>query len=417
MIGRPRRVLALAFLCICVLLVTDMVSISMYDASWDWPGFLEPQRIRTTNATGSDPVDLSYLGDTYARDEEVSQTSCPDGIRARVLRSPFKLAFLKNVPVLQWLKHVSKKEYDRLHKYPGAHGWRGVSFLDLVDTLSALNTSANRVMFDDWDQRAQGSSCIRCAVIGNGGILRGSEKGQEIDRHHYVFRVNGAVIKGFEEDVGSRTSFYTFSTNTMRNSMRSYARAGFRGPPKSEETRYIFLPDQGRDYTLLQAVATQTQTQTQVKKRPGRSKSPPSYFGKNATAMKFKIYHPDFIRYIQNRFLHSRLLKGRFRDWYRPTTGGVMLMAAMHTCDQVDAYGFITPDYKSYSDHYYDKSFHRLRFYANHDMSLEMKVWQKLHEAGLINLYMRKSAPPAPVPVEQYTPPHTHRCQSTPSVH
>ena len=30
--------------------------------------------------------------------------------------------------------------------------------------------------------------CTRCAVIGNGGMMNGSNKGQEIDAHDYVFR-------------------------------------------------------------------------------------------------------------------------------------------------------------------------------------------------------------------------------------
>lgn len=58
----------------------------------------------------------------------------------------------------------------------------------LVDALSALNASANWHMLDDWKERSNNSACIRCAVVGNGGILKGSEKGEEIDGHHYVFR-------------------------------------------------------------------------------------------------------------------------------------------------------------------------------------------------------------------------------------
>lgn len=45
---------------------------------------------------------------------------------------------------------------------------------------------------------------------------------------------------------------------------------------------------------------------------------------------------------------------------------------------------------KKYSDHYYDKSYQKLHFYANHDMDMELKLWQHLHKLKLINLYMRK---------------------------
>ncbi|KAI5103483.1 alpha-N-acetylgalactosaminide alpha-2,6-sialyltransferase 2, partial [Silurus meridionalis] len=311
--------------------------------------------------------------------------SCSNSIQKKMLKTDFAETYLPSVPVLQWAKHFSEQEYERLSHYHGAHGWGSVSIDILNESLSLLNTSANRVMFDDWKNRKSRSGCIRCAVVGNGGILNGSKKGKEIDHNDYVFRTNGAVINGFEKDVGSRTSFYTFSTNTFRNSLRSYAHAGYKSAPKSKETRYIFLPDHDRDYILMRAASLHIP----IKYGKERSSKPPVYFGPNVTVENFKMYHPDFVRYIRNRFLHSGRLKSKLRNIYRPSTGAVMLLAALHTCDEVNAYGFMTPDFRNYSDHYYDKYPRKVRFFANHDLRMELNLWQKLHKAGLIKLYMR----------------------------
>lgn len=339
---------------------------------------------RPTQAPG--PTEPPFIGDTYMSDNVPPQTDCPDGIRSRVAKTDFGGRFLKNIPVLQWANHTTREQHQRLSKYPGAHGWGGIDYKTLVETLSVLNSSANRQMLDDWENHSNGSECIRCAVVGNGGILKDSKKGKEIDGHDYVFRTNGAIIKGFEQDVGSRTTHYTFSTNTLMNSMRSYAGVGYKGPPLSEETRYIFLPDHDRDYLLMKAAATHTP----VERGNERGKDPSKYFGKDVSARKLKMYHPDFIRYLRNRFLRSKALKTKYKDIYRPSTGATMLLAALHTCDQVSAYGFMTPDYKNYSDHYYDRSYHSVGFFINHDLRMEMTLWQQLHQAGLIQLYMHK---------------------------
>nr|XP_046232929.1 alpha-N-acetylgalactosaminide alpha-2,6-sialyltransferase 2 [Scatophagus argus]XP_046232930.1 alpha-N-acetylgalactosaminide alpha-2,6-sialyltransferase 2 [Scatophagus argus] len=337
-----------------------------------------------TQAAG--PTEPPFIGDTYMSEDILPQTACPDGIQSQVTESEFGGKFLKHIPVLQWAQHVTRDQHQRLSRYPGAHGWGGIDYNTLVETLSVLNSSANWQMLDDWKDHRNKSECTRCAVVGNGGILKGSKKGKEIDDHHYVFRTNGAIIKGFEEDVGSRTTHYTFSTNTLMNSMRSYATVGYRGPPLSKETRYVFLPDHDRDYLLMKAAATHTL----VERGPEQAKDPSKYFGEDVSADKLKMYHPDFIRYLRNRFLRSNALNTRYKDIYRPSTGAVMLLAALHTCDKVSAYGFMTPDYKNYSDHYYDNSYHPVGFFINHDLRMEMALWQQLHQARLIRLYMRK---------------------------
>ncbi|KAK1162289.1 alpha-N-acetylgalactosaminide alpha-2,6-sialyltransferase 2 [Acipenser oxyrinchus oxyrinchus] len=351
---------------------------------------VQPEPLTTRAQAKPASTEPPFIGDKYSQ-EDTRSSDCPDNIPKKVLKSTlFKDKFLETVPILQWKKHATEKEYSRLKLYNGAHGWSVVPFdgksIAAGESLDLLNTTANQEMLDDWGSRANRPACVRCAVVGNGGILKGSQKGKEIDRHDYVFRTNGAVIEGFEKDVGSRTSFYTFSANTLRNSMLAYSSVGFRGPPKSEETRFIFLPDHDRDYLLLKAAVTHTP----VKKGPEQSKSPPTQFGKDVRAEKFKMYHPDFIRYIRNRFLRAGILTTGNRDYYRPSTGATMLLAAVHTCDQVSAYGFMTSNYAKFSDHYYDDIYREVIFYINHDLKMEMRLWQQLHEAGIIQLYMRE---------------------------
>ncbi|XP_026770572.3 alpha-N-acetylgalactosaminide alpha-2,6-sialyltransferase 2 [Pangasianodon hypophthalmus] len=344
-----------------------------------------PKTTKPTAKPTAKPTEPDSSGDKYASDDDIPQSSCTSSIRKTVLQTAFGERFLANVPVLQWAKHVSKQEYERLRRYYGAQGWGSVDFKVLQNSLAILNTSANRLMFDDWEKRQNRSQCIRCAVVGNGGILKGSKKGREIDENDYVFRTNGAVIKGFEEDIGSRTSFYTFSTNTLQNSLISYADLGFNAPPRSKETKYIFLPDHDRDYILMRAAVMHTP----VKTGSDQGVEPAQYFGDDMAVEKFKMYHPDFIRYLTNRFLRSDTLDTIYKNIYRPSTGAVMLLAAFHTCDEVNAYGFMTPDYQNYSDHYYDKTVQPVLFYANHDLNMELNLWQQLHKAGLIKLYMR----------------------------
>nr|DBA27611.1 TPA: hypothetical protein GDO54_008084 [Pyxicephalus adspersus] len=310
-------------------------------------------------------------------------SKCPNNIREKFRNSEkFKKIFLETIPVLQWKKHAQESEYERLRKYSGAQGWMGVTWQILNETLNLMNSTGNGYMFDTWKGA---SPCIRCAVVGNGGILNGSRMGKEIDSHDYIFRMNGAITNGFEEDVGSRASFYFFSTNTMMNSFAAYGPRGFKNIPRTKETRFVILPDHDRDYLIVRAALTNSI----IDRGRDKGKNPEHFFGKNLTTEHFKILHPDFMRYLRNRFLWAPILNTKSRDIYRPSTGASILLAAIHTCDQVSAYGFMTPNYKKFSDHYFDVKYNEVAFYANHHFMKEMNLWQELHKAGIITLYMR----------------------------
>ncbi|CAB1342106.1 unnamed protein product [Coregonus sp. 'balchen'] len=257
----------------------------------------------------------------------------------------FRLRFNFKVPVLQWAGSFSHSEWGRLEKYMPPYGWKDLPQDVVRSTLALLNDSSSSRLFE----RRWPDQCVRCAVVGNGGILGGSKQGRAIDSHHFVFRVNGAITKHFEEDRG----------------------------------RYIFIPSNERDYVMMSA-AIQGLTVTS-----GHDKGdwPSQYFGFKPPVQHFKMLHPDFITYVTQRFLKSPLLK--YSQLYMPSTGALMLLTALHMCDQVSAYGFITKNFADFSDHYYDAVKQPLRFYANHDMQMESWLWEVLHAQKVMSLYKR----------------------------
>uniref|UniRef100_A0A452HHJ2 alpha-N-acetylgalactosaminide alpha-2,6-sialyltransferase n=1 Tax=Gopherus agassizii TaxID=38772 RepID=A0A452HHJ2_9SAUR len=308
-------------------------------------------------------------------------SSCPQSLMSIVKADPrFGKLFRFHVPVLMWARHFTKETRDRLKERSVPYGWQGLSDTAIASTLHLLNDSANSWLFD---KTRFPEGCIRCAVVGNGGILNGSRQGMEIDAHDFVFRLNGAVIKGFEDDVGTKTSFYGFTVNTMKNSLIAYGEYGFTQIPQSKDLRYIFIPSDIRDYVMLKSAILGSRVQEGYDK----GDDPRTYFGPEASAKKFKLLHSDFIHYLTVRFLRSEIINTQYGYLY--ITGALMLLTALHTCDQVSAYGFITDNYRKFSDHYYERKKKPLVFYANHDMLLEAELWKSLHRAGIMKLYQR----------------------------
>uniref|UniRef100_A0A8C5DAC8 Uncharacterized protein n=1 Tax=Gouania willdenowi TaxID=441366 RepID=A0A8C5DAC8_GOUWI len=118
--------------------------------------------------------------------------------------------------------------------------------------------------------------CLSCAVVGNSGSLKKSHYGPLIDLHDVVMRINRGQTKGFEADVGSKT------------------------------THHIFYPE-------IQHCCTET-------------------FHIIDFGDKYMILNPAFIKYVHEEWLDK---KGRY-----PSTGFLILALSMQICDQVDVFGF-----------------------------------------------------------------------------
>ncbi|KAM7079283.1 alpha-N-acetylgalactosaminide alpha-2,6-sialyltransferase 2-like [Molossus nigricans] len=311
-----------------------------------------------------------------------SPEACPRPLLLALQGRPrFQRLFDLSTPVLLWGGLLSPQLWDSLSQLPGPCSWRGLPREPIASTLRLLNGSESARLFS----ASQELRCIRCAVVANGGILRGSRQGRRIDAHDYVFRVNGAVTKGFEKDVGTKTSFYGFTVNTMKNSLSVYRSLGFRSVPQGRGVRYIFIASNIRDYLMLRSAILGVP----VPEGPDKGDRPQVYFGPDAPAGKFKLLHPIFIHYLTERFLNSSLIDNDTQHIYMPSTGAIILLTALHTCDQVSAYGFITRNYQTFSNHYFDPQKMPLIFYENHDLLLEAALWEDLHRAGIMQLYQR----------------------------
>ncbi|XP_012517719.1 PREDICTED: alpha-N-acetylgalactosaminide alpha-2,6-sialyltransferase 2 [Propithecus coquereli] len=343
------------------------------------PRYLEPgSEARDTTSS------QAFFGLKASNSRTRKSRSCQYPLHLAVQRHPhFRRLFDLSTPVLLWGGLFTPELWDSLSQHKAPYGWQGLSRQVIASTLSLLNGSENAELFAT--SREPPPGCIRCAVVGNGGILNGSRQGANIDAHDYVFRLNGAVIKGFERDVGTKTSFYGFTVNTMKNSLISYWSLGFTSVPQGQDLRYIFIPSDIRDYMMLRSAILDVP----VPEGHDKEDRPHTYFGPEASASKFKLLHPDFISYLTERFLKSKLINTNFGDLYMPSTGALMLLTALHTCDQVSAYGFITSNYRKFSDHYFERIKKPLIFYANHDLLLEAALWRDLHKAGILQLYQR----------------------------
>nr|XP_020499771.1 CMP-N-acetylneuraminate-beta-galactosamide-alpha-2,3-sialyltransferase 1-like [Labrus bergylta]XP_020499772.1 CMP-N-acetylneuraminate-beta-galactosamide-alpha-2,3-sialyltransferase 1-like [Labrus bergylta] len=156
--------------------------------------------------------------------------------------------------------------------------------------------------------------CRSCAVVGNSGNLKGSHYGGLIDFHDIVIRMNRGRTKGYEEDVGTKTTHHVMYPESAIN--------------LDNTTHLVHFLFKIKDLEwLLKALQTE-----------GNAK-------KIANKDLVMVFNPAFMKYTYDLWLHK---KGRY-----PSTGFMTLILSLHICDEVNVFGF-GADKDGNWNHYYE---------------------------------------------------------------
>lgn len=301
----------------------------------------------------------------FRRNPSFTPSTCPNSLQKK-LTSVSWAKDLYHPEVIQVMHPgaLNTSEYERLLPYWMPYGYKyheelkyeaskGHVYDDLKEILSHFSQEMGYFEFSD-----KTPECVSCAVVGNGGVMKGSGKGKEIDGHDMVFRVNNALRKGFEEDVGSRTTYYVLMDRSLIHMPKDQV-------PRDEGLKYLFLPCRLKDYYYIRDVVAGANPKQKLTADPN----------------SVRIFHPDFIRYFQKMWMVTKS--------FRPSTGAVMFFAALHGgCDEISVYGMGFN--AQYSEHYYDKEYQKYtNFRGSHDFQKEIKILKDLHRDGIITWYTR----------------------------
>ncbi|XP_075881232.1 ST3 beta-galactoside alpha-2,3-sialyltransferase 8 [Nelusetta ayraudi] len=200
------------------------------------------------------------------------------------------------------------------------------------------------------------SRCRSCAVVGNSGKLRWSSNGKLIDSHDSVLRMNKAITKGFEKDVGNRTTHHFL-----------YPESAVDVAPG---VGLVLLPFKLRDLEwLTSALSTGTvkMTYMRVKERVEADKD------------KVLVVNPVFFKYVSDRWTEHH---GRY-----PSTGMLAIVFALHICDQVSVFGY-GADQQGNWHHYWEENRYAGAFRKTgvHNADFETQVIHRLAKEGKISL-------------------------------
>ncbi|XP_017160865.1 CMP-N-acetylneuraminate-beta-galactosamide-alpha-2,3-sialyltransferase 2 [Poecilia reticulata] len=222
--------------------------------------------------------------------------------------------------------------------------------------LRLFQVIPGRSPYGSWDP----GRCLRCAVVGNSGNLRGAGYGAAIDGHDYIMRINLAPTVGYEDDAGRRTTHHFMYPESAKN--------------LAANVSFVLVPFKTLDLVWITSALSTGQirfTYAPVKQFLRVDKD------------KVQIFNPAFFKYIHDRWTKHQ---GRY-----PSTGMLVLFFALHVCDEVNVFGF-GADSRGNWHHYWEQNRYSGEFRKTgvHDADFEAQIIKQLAKAGKITVFTGK---------------------------
>uniref|UniRef100_A0A3Q3A3V2 CMP-N-acetylneuraminate-beta-galactosamide-alpha-2,3-sialyltransferase 1 n=1 Tax=Kryptolebias marmoratus TaxID=37003 RepID=A0A3Q3A3V2_KRYMA len=200
-------------------------------------------------------------------------------------------------------------------------------------------------------EKPSSDRCRTCSVVGNSANLLKSHYGPLIDSQDIVIRINYGKVKGYEEDVGSKTThrvMYPESASRLDNT-----------------THLVLFAFKIKD---LQALSTQICCTV----------NPIMSHFCHLLHSIVMVANPALMKHA-----HVVWLK---KKGYYPSTGFMTLILALHMCDEVHVFGFGADSDGNWS-HYFEVLRNKKLKTGNHPGQQEFAVLEELANQKTIKFY------------------------------
>ncbi|XP_038634496.1 CMP-N-acetylneuraminate-beta-galactosamide-alpha-2,3-sialyltransferase 4-like isoform X1 [Scyliorhinus canicula] len=248
------------------------------------------------------------------------------------------------------------------------------AFDDLPYGLKGSEQSIIRILARiqyDMPESINRLACKKCVIIGNGYTLRNSSLGETINEYDIVIRINDAPVRGYEKDVGSKTTLRFFYPESATKEPNIENNPG---------TLLVFLPFKQVDVQWLREILY-----NEKRFRKGFWKPPPLIWEANPS--NIRILNPYYIHQAATKLLKIPLKvppKSKKKPVH-PTTGFLAITVALNYCDEVHVAGFGYPlSQQATPIHYYGKTTMKEMSNSEHNVTHEQLFLKKLVDVGAI---------------------------------